>query len=370
MPDAKLTIQTIAVSHVRVPLPKPAAVATFQIPAVDTCAITLRTREGVSGVGWCAAFGAEKCRALMAMVRDLFGTMIGRDPRNTEENWAAMRKAVSFVGRDGISAMAIAALDTACWDIKAKAEGVPLWKMLGGERTRIPAYASEGLWINQSVDELKEEAVSLIEGGHAGMKLRVGKPTLDEDVARAAAVREAIGPGAALMVDANQGWSVDEAKEACRALAAFKLEWVEEPVDHEDIRGCAEVAKDSPVPICTGETNYNERGMKHLLTAGAADVLMADLERCSGVTGWMKAAALAKEFGKPITPHLFHEVSAHMMSATDHAVWCEHRPWWEPILKEPMGFEDGHLILTDAPGIGVEWDEAACKRYAPAAGGD
>jgi L-alanine-DL-glutamate epimerase-like enolase superfamily enzyme len=366
----KLTIQTVDVSHVRAPLPKPAAVSTFQIPAVDTCAITLRTREGVSGVGWCAAFGAEKCRALMAMVRDLFGVLVGKDAGDTEGNWAAMRQAASFVGRDGISAMAIGALDTALWDIKAKAAGAPLWKLLGGERTEIPAYASEGLWINAEIGELREEAASFIERGHAGMKLRVGKPDLREDIARAAAVREVIGPEIALMVDANQGWTVERAKEACRALREFGPEWVEEPVDHEDVRGCAEVAADTDIPVCQGETSWNERGMRHLLVVGAADVLMADLQRCSGVTGWLRVAGAAREHGVPITPHLFHETSAHLMSATPHAVWCEHMPWWEPILSEPMAFKDGHLILTDKPGIGVEWDEVACRRYAPAPGGD
>ena len=369
MADEKLTVQTIAVSHVRVPLPKPAAVSTFKIPAVDTCAVTLRTREGLSGTGWCAAFGAEKCRALMAMVRDLFGTLINKDANDTEGNWAAMRQAASFVGRDGISAMAIAALDTASWDIKAKAAGLPLWKLLGGGRSEIPCYASEGLWINAGIESLRDEAARLIARGHTAMKLRVGKPDLAEDIARVAAVREVIGD-ATLMVDANQGWSVEQAMEACRELAAFDLEWVEEPVDHEDVRGCALVAGETDIPICQGETNWNERGMRHLLVAGAADVLMADLQRCSGVTGWLKAAAAAKEHGTPITPHLFHETSAHLMSATPGSVWCEHMPWWEPILQEPAAFKDGCIVLGEAPGIGAEWDEEACKRFAPTPGGD
>ena len=369
MANEKLTIQTITVSHIRVPLPRPAAVSTFKIPAVDTCAVTLRTREGLSGVGWCSAFGAEKCRALMAMVRDLFGTLINKDANDTEGNWAAMRQAASFVGRDGISAMAIAALDTASWDIKAKAAGLPLWKLIGGARSKIPCYASEGLWINADIESLKEEAASFIERGHTAMKLRVGKPDLAEDIARVAAVREVIGD-ATLMVDANQGWSVEQAKEACRELAAFDLEWVEEPVDHEDVRGCALVAAETDIPICQGETSWNERGMRHLLVTGACDVLMADLQRCSGPTGWLKAAGAAGEHGTPITSHLFHETSAHLMSAVSGSVWCEHMPWWEPILKEPAPFKDGCIHLTDKPGIGAEWDEEACRKFAPTPGGD
>lgn len=370
MAENKLTIQTLAVSHVRVPLPRPAAVATFEIPAVDTCVITLRVKEGLSGIGWCAAFGAERCRAMMAMVRDLFGVLINKDAADTEENWATMRQAASFVGRDGISAMAIAALDTACWDIKAQAAEVPLWRLIGGYRRKIPCYSSEGLWINASEEELKAEAELFLRRGHSGMKLRVGLPLLDDDISRCSAVREVIGPDAALMVDANQGWSVEEAKVACRELSAFDLEWIEEPVDHEDVRGCADVVAGAKIPICQGETNWNARGLRHLVVAGAADVLMADLQRCSGITGWIKAAHIAKEFNVPITPHLFHEVSAHLMSAFSHSIWCEYMPWWEPILKEPIPLKGDHILLTDKPGIGIEWDEEACKRFAPTVGGD
>ncbi len=369
MPSGKLSLLTMTVGFIRVPLPRPLKVATFDLPGVDTCCVTLRTREGINGAGWCFAFGAERLRALAAMVRDQFATLIGKDPRNTEENWAAMRKSVSFVGRDGISAHAIAALDTACWDIKAKAEGVPLWKLLGGTRTEIPCYASEGLFLNESTDELQRGAADLIAGGHAAMKLRAGKPTLEEDAGRACAVREAIGSETTLMMDANQGWSVDQAKAACRELEEFNLEWIEEPVDYEDVRGCAEVVKASNIPVCQGETNYNPRGMRHLLVAGAADVLMADLQRMSGVTGWLQAAGVAREFGKPITSHLFHEVSAHLMSATPGSIWCEHMPWWEPIIKEPMEMKDGHLILTGRPGLGIEWDEAAIRKFTHPAGG-
>ncbi len=369
MSAGKLSLLTMTVGFIRVPLPRPLKVSTFDLPGVDTCCVTLRTREGLSGVGWCFAFGAERLRALAAMVRDQFSTLIGKDPRNTEENWAAMRKSVSFVGRDGVSAHAIGALDTACWDIKAKAEGVPLWKLLGGERTEISCYASEGLFLNDSVDDLQREAEGLLARGHTAMKLRAGKPGLAEDAARARAVREAIGSGTALMMDANQGWSVDQAKAACGALEEFGLEWIEEPVDYEDVRGCAEVAAASNIPVCQGETSYNPRGMRHLLVAGAADVLMADLQRMSGVTGWLQAAAIAREYGKPITSHLFHEVSAHLMSAVPEAVWCEHMPWWEIILEEPMEMKNGHLQLTEKPGLGIEWNDAAIQKFTHPAGG-
>ena len=167
----------------------------------------------------------------------------------------------------------------------------------------------------------------------------------------------------------NVPWSVEQAKVACRELEQFNLEWIEEPVDYEDVRGCAEVAASSQVPICQGETSYNPRGMRHLLVAGAADVLMADLQRMSGVTGWLKAAEVAREYGKPITPHLFHEVSAHLMTAAPEAVWCEHMPWWEPVIKEPMELKLGRLHLNEKPGLGIEWDEKAIRNFTHPAGG-
>ena len=355
-------------AHVSLPLPRPLWVGAFEARAVDTCCVTLRTREGLKGRGWCFAFGPERARAMLAMARDLFANLLGRDPAETDANWEAMRKAASFVGRDGVSALAMSALDTACWDLAARAAGEPLWRFLGGERREIPCYASEGLWLNLTTAELEEEAASLKARGFRAMKLRVGG-RVEEDVERIRAVRAAIGPEVALMVDANQAWDVETAKRACRAFEPFGLRWVEEPVDHEDVQGCAKVAAASAIPICTGETNYNPRGMRQLLEAGAADVLMPDLERCSGVTGWRRAAALAKEFGKPVTPHLFHEVSAHLLSAEPHGVWCEYMPWWEAVIEEPMELRDGNLILSDRPGLGVEWKEEALREFAPPEGG-
>lgn len=367
MPSSR-TIISMTPAHVSLPLPRPLRVGTFEARAVDTCYVTLRTREGLKGRGWCFAFGPERARAMLAMARDLFANLLGRDPAETDANWEAMRKAASFVGRDGVSALAMSALDTACWDLAARAAGEPLWRFLGGERREIPCYASEGLWLNLTTAELEEEAASLKARGFRAMKLRVGG-RVEEDVERIRAVRAAIGPEVALMVDANQAWDVETAKRACRAFEPFGLRWVEEPVDHEDVQGCAEVAAASAIPICTGETNYNPRGMRQLLEAGAADVLMPDLERCSGVTGWRRAAALAKEFGKPVTPHLFHEVSAHLLSAEPHGVWCEYMPWWEAVIEEPMELRDGNLILSDRPGLGVEWKEEALREFAPPEGG-
>ena len=367
MPSSR-TIISMTPAHVSLPLPRPLRVGAFEARAVDTCCVTLRTREGLKGRGWCFAFGPERARAMLAMARDLFANLLGRDPAEADANWEAMRKAASFVGRDGVSALAMSALDTACWDLAARAAGEPLWRFLGGERREIPCYASEGLWLNLTTAELEEEAASLKARGFRAMKLRVGG-RVEEDVERIRAVRAAIGPEVALMVDANQAWDVETAKRACRAFEPFGLRWVEEPVDHEDVQGCAEVAAASAIPICTGETNYNPRGMRQLLEAGAADVLMPDLERCSGVTGWRRAAAMAKEFGKPVTPHLFHEVSAHLLSAEPHGVWCEYMPWWEAVIEEPMELRDGNLILSDRPGLGVEWKEEALREFAPPEGG-
>lgn len=369
MAASSLTLLMATPAHVRVPLPRPLEVSTFRLPAVDTCAVTVRTREGLKGIGWCFAFGPERARALMAMVRDLFGVIAGKDPRDAEANWEAMRRSASFVGREGLSAMAIGALDTACWDIAAQAAGQPLWRLLGGARREIPCYASEGLWLNASRDELQREAASLKGRGFRAMKLRLGKPSLEEDLGRVRAVREAIGEDFPLMVDANQGWGLEHARRACRELEAERLVWIEEPVDHEDIPAMAALAGESATDICAGETNYGPGGLARILEAGGADVLMADLERCAGVTGWLRSARLAEKFGKPITSHLFHEVSAHLMSACPHAVWCEHMPWWEPILKEPMPVKDGFFVLPDRPGLGIEFDEASLRNFAPPAGG-
>lgn len=361
-------VKPVRISEVRtrqlsIPFERPPVTASFPIPAIDTVLVELRTDAGQRGVSWVFAFGEARVRSLRTLVDALGEVAIDHDVFETEALWRSMAKAVSFLGRRGAGAIAMSAIDTACWDVAGRCAGLPVYRMLGAARSSVEAYASEGLWLDRTRDELAEEARSYVERGFRGMKMRVGLDDADEDVARVAVVREAIGADVALMVDANQAWDVKRAIRMGRRLEELDIAWLEEPIPHEDVRGTARVAAALDVPLCTGESNYLKEDFVELIQAEAADILMPDLMRMGGVTEFLKVAHLCESFHRPITPHLFMEVSAHLAAACPNAIWQEHQPWWEPILSQGVELRDGEIRLSDRPGFGIELDEDAVRRF-------
>jgi len=252
----------------------------------------------------------------------------------------------------------------AAWDALAKAAGMPLAVYLGGTLGSVPAYNSNGLWLTP-IEKIASEAAQLVaEGGFAGLKLRLGREKLADDVAAIAAAREGAGRSIKLMCDFNQGLSLGDALARCHALDEQGLYWFEEPTTYDNIPGHAQLARELDTPIQIGENFYGPRLLYQALQAGAADYVMPDLMRIGGVTGWLRAAAIASAAGIPMSTHLYPEVAAHLMRVTDTAHWLEWQDWADPILAEPFTVSDGHVIVPDRPGQGIEWDEKAVARYA------
>jgi L-alanine-DL-glutamate epimerase-like enolase superfamily enzyme len=357
------SITRVKARALSIPFERPLVTASFPIPAIDTVLAEVETDAGERGISWIFAFGRKRAGVLKAMVEDLADLAIGEDPFMTERLWQKMWRAVYFVGRQGVTTLAMSAIDTACWDAAGKLAGQPVYKLLGGQRAEIEAYASQGLWLDRSRDELASEAESYVQRGFTAVKMRAGLADEAEDVARVRAVREAIGPDVKLMVDANQAWSRKQTLRMARRLEEFDLFWLEEPMPFEDVEGYANIAGALGMPLCTGESNYLKSDFLRLLEAGAADIMMPDLMRMGGVTEWLKTAHLCEAFQAPVTPHLFMEVSAHLAAACPNVIWQEYQPWWEPILVEPVDFRNGVIHLSDRPGFGVEIDEDAARRY-------
>lgn len=360
-PVVKIT--KIETRFVSIPLAQPLITATFPIEAIDTVAVRVRTDQGIDGLGWVFAFGRGRVKGIQMMIEDLGALLIGEDALMLEQNWHKLWRANTFIGHSGAAVIAMSPLDTALWDIAAKAAGLPLYKMLGGYRDKVEAYASEGLWLHQSIDELQDEAQKFRKRGFRGMKMRVGKADLAEDVERTLKVREAAGADAVLMVDANQAWDVPTAIRYAREVEEADLLWIEEPVGYQNYDGMARIAAATDTPLCVGETNYTTEDFKRLILEECGHYIMPDLMRMGGVGEWMKVARLAEAFHLPVTPHLFMEVSAHQAAASPNAVWQEHQPWWEPVWKEPVDFRDSFIHLRDKPGLGVEWDDKALAKY-------
>jgi mandelate racemase len=256
----------------------------------------------------------------------------------------------------------MAALDVAAWDALAIAAGLPLATLLGGAAKRIPAYNSCGLGLMRS-EALADEAEKLLAGGFRAIKLRLGYPTLREDLAALHAVRKRVGGEVLVMVDYNQALSLAQARERGRALDGEGIYWLEEPIRHDDYAGNAELARELATPIQIGENFCESSAMAAALAAGAADYVMPDLERIGGVTGWLRAAALAATHRIEMSSHLFPEVSAHLLAATPTCHFLEYVDWADKILREPLEIADGFAVVPQRPGNGISWDVKAVEKY-------
>ncbi|MEE2637548.1 MAG: enolase C-terminal domain-like protein, partial [Acidobacteriota bacterium] len=260
-------------------------------------------------------------------------------------------------------AIAVSGVDMAAWDAIAKAADQPLCRFLGGSVGPIRAYNSNGLWLQDAAAVADEAAVLRDEGGFTGLKLRLGRARFRDDLATLDAVRDAVGDEMHLMVDFNQGLDQAEALARCHALDDRGLTWLEEPIVYDDLDGYRRLTGDLKTPIQLGENFYGPRSLYRALHAKACDFVMPDFMRIGGVTGWMRAAAIAGAAGVPMSTHLYPEVGAHVMRVTETAHWLEWQSWADPILIRPSEVRDGELHIPETPGVGLEWNEPAVAAH-------
>lgn len=348
-------ITAVETAIVSLPLPRPVMTPVHHITSVDNVLVTLRTDAGIDGIAYLWCFGPRRARVLAAMVDELAQYALGFDARQTVALWDKLWRENNFFGRAGVAMLAHSALDTACWDIKARAAGQPLWQLLGGAARSVPTYAG-GLFLSDPLEAIVEEARGYVRQGFRAMKMRAGMPRLADDVKRFAAVREAIGPDVQLMIDAVQAWTPDDAIRACHALAPFDITWIEDPVAFDDHAGMARVAASVPMPLCAGENDYSRVGFARLIGQAGIRIAMPDLQRVGGVTEWMRVAALADAHRLRVTPHAFHEVSVQLMCAVPNGFWLEYVPWWERLFTDPPKLSDGGMTPPAGPGLGLQFD--------------
>jgi mandelate racemase len=301
-------------------------------------------------------------RYLIPVLHDL-GEMLKGCRLAPIEFYQACRKSLHFVGYEGMVMTAVAGVDMAAWDALARAAGVPLCVLLGGSIGAVRAYNSNGLWL-KSPEEVAAEAVELREeGGFQGLKVRLGRERLADDLATIDAVREALGTEMKLMVEFNQGLQFGEALERCHAIDDLGLAWIEEPIVYDNLQGYARLTADLKTPVQIGENFYGPRALYTALQMKACDYVMPDFMRIGGVTGWQRAAAIAAAAGIPISTHLYPELAAHVMRVTETAHWLEWQDWANPILQQPYEVKDGKLRIPDVPGVGLECDEKAVAAH-------
>ena len=353
-----LTLKRLQARPVVLKLERPVVARIATITDWPLILIDLYTEEGVVGRSYLEPYIAKSMRYLIPALDDLGEMLKGRRIAPLEF-YEAGRKSLQFVGYEGMSMIAVAGVDMAAWDALGKAAGVPLCVLLGGSVGAVPAYNSNGLWLKAPAEVAGEAARLRDQGGFKGLKLRLGRERIADDLATIEAVREAVGGEMNLMVDFNQGLHLGEALERCHAIDDLGLTWIEEPIVYDNLEGYARLAAELKTPIQIGENFYGPRALYNALRMNACDYVMPDFMRIGGVTGWQRAAAIAGAAGIPVSTHLYPEVAAHVMRVTETAHWLEWQDWANPILKQPYEIRDSELQIPDVPGVGLEWDEKA-----------
>ncbi len=361
LPD--LTVRAVRATPVEVPLNFVLGTSQGAVRRAPLLLVDVDTEQGVSGRTWLFCYVRAAAPAIVSILGEVEALTRGEAVEPVALG-AMLARRFALIGVQGIVRMALAGFDTACWDALATAAGVPLVRMIGAEARPVPAYNSCGLGLMDDPGALADEAETLLAmGGFRAVKLRLGYPTLQQDIAAVHAVRKRIGDDPALMVDYNQALSLEDALVRGRALDAENIFWLEEPIRHDDYAGAALLARELKTPIQIGENFSLPAAMAVALDAGAADLVMPDLERIGGVSGWREAADLAAARGVPMSSHLFPEVSAHLLAATPTCQFLEYVDWANVLLREPLEIADGHALIPERPGNGMVWDDGAVARY-------
>jgi mandelate racemase len=356
-----LTIRSIGVRAVDAPLDPPLRNSLNTIGRAPLVIADLQTEEGPRGTAYVWPYAVEALGPTASLVRSIGATLAGR-PLAPSTLWTELQNRFRLLGAEGLVGIALAALDMAAWDALGRAADLPLCRILGAEPRPLPAYASLRGWGPTMLAPEAGEAVALL--GVRAVKFKLGHQRLEEDLATVRAVREAVGEAVEILVDYNQALTRPEAERRGRALEMLDVRWLEEPLPVADDAGLATLARSLSLPVQGGENWWGPVAMARSLAARATDLCMPDVMKIGGVTGWMKAAALAEAARVPMSSHIFVEASAQLLPATPSAHYLEYLDIAGPLLLEPLRIADGLAQVPTRPGLGLEWDAQALRRFA------
>jgi mandelate racemase len=354
-------IRSVTTRGMMVPLKFTLGTSAAIVKAVPLLLVDLLNEDGVTGRAYTFCYRPSGAVAISSHLFEAVELLNGRDCTPFDATQTLSRQ-FALLGVTGAVRMALSLLDMAMWDAIAQKQRVPLSSLLGSSPKPLRAYDSRGLGLMEP-DRLAQEVKTLLEGGLGAVKLRLGYPSLSEDLAALNAVRRSISGGdVAIMVDYNQALTSTEAILRGRELEKEGIYWLEEPIAHDDYEASAAIARELKVPIQIGENFNGPEGLLRAVSARASDYIMVDVARIGGVTGWIHAAGVATAHGIEMSSHLMPEISAHLLCATPTGHWLEYVDWAGAIVEEPLIIRDGMVLTSDRAGSGIAWDEAKLKR--------
>ena len=360
-----MKIQQVKINLVRLPLEEP-LVGAPPMPGMlrEFLTVQMLTDDGIEGIG-ITTFGGKIVRTLKTALEEFGELITGDDPLRTEQVTAKLRAASAPCGSGGVAVLAISAIDIALWDIRGKAFGVPLARLLGGLRDRVPAYASGALTRTTPTDKLERAAAALVEKGYSQIKTQMAVEGLNaaQEIERIRLIRNAVGPNTNLMVDINQRWSMAEAISIGGRIEELGLGWLEDPTRCDDYQGLAKIADALTTPICAGEYLYGIEPHRQTMTHHSVDIVMIDLVRVGGITQWMKVAGMAEAFNKPVVSHLLPEIHVHLVAAVPNGQVVEYMPWTWRLFDNPPMPEKGEMTVPTGPGLGLKFASGLFEKY-------
>ena len=328
----------------------------------ETPIVRITDADGAVGTGYTYTIGTGGPSILALLERTLAPAMIGREAGDIEKTRRELLFLTHATSVGAITSLALAAIDTALWDLKCCRHGEPLSRMAGGAQDKVPLYTTEGGWLHIDTAALVDDALAAKAQGFGGSKIKIGRPHVSEDVARLEAVRKAVGPAFEIMTDANQRFTIDEAIRRARCLTPIDIAWLEEPLTANDLAGHVRLSQSTTIPIGVGESLYSHLHFREYLQAGACSVVQVDVARVGGITPWLKVAHLAECFNVPVAPHFLMELHVALCAAVPNARWVEYIPQLDTLTRSPMRIEAGHAIPSAEPGLGIDWDWPAIER--------
>ncbi|TDQ64418.1 L-alanine-DL-glutamate epimerase-like enolase superfamily enzyme [Maritalea mobilis] len=327
----------------------------------ETPIVKITDSDGAVGIGYSYTIGQGGPAIMSLLHKTLLPKLIGRDPSNIEAIWRESLFATHATSVGAITSLSLAAIDTALWDLRCKKAGLPLYKMAGGAKDRIQLYSTEGGWLHLTPEQLAEDALARQSDGFKGSKIKIGHKLGADDQARLSAVRNAVGDRFEIMTDANQSFSLSEARRRARMLEEFNVAWFEEPLHADDVGAHENLAASTTVPIAVGESMYSLSQFNEYLRRDAASIVQVDVARIGGITPWLKVAHMAEAYNVAVCPHFLMELHVSLCCAVPNSNWLEYIPQLDQLTHSKMKIEDGHGVPTSEPGLGIDWDMDAIK---------